>query len=104
MFGLPTYLALLYNVPFLGLFWAPYPPQYGTSLMDVPLPKTLARYQAGTVTYLLKTSSMNSGPASQSESQILIRVHCCSYGQGTQSQIKNLLGKIILALEKRPLC
>ena len=35
VFDLPTYLDLLYNVPFLGLSWIPLPTQYGTSLMNV---------------------------------------------------------------------
>ena len=34
---LPTYLALLYNVPFLGLSWNPLPILIRTSLINVPL-------------------------------------------------------------------
>ena len=62
------------------------------------LPKILATQQAGIVTYLLKISSMNLRPAAQSESQIINKVHCWVYGQGTESQIKIVLGEIILAL------
>ena len=36
IFDLPTYLVILYNVPFLGQSWTPYLPYYGTALMNIP--------------------------------------------------------------------
>ena len=42
IFDFPTYLVLIHNVRFGGLFWTPYLPQYRTSLMDVPLQKEIS--------------------------------------------------------------
>ena len=45
IFDLPTYLVLLYNVPFWGLSWTPYLPKYGKSLMNDPFAVHILRFE-----------------------------------------------------------